>query len=117
MNELLINPSVQAALVALMVVGLNALAAWINSKVSTTAIVNEWWCYIQPVADAVREEALKELAASNLSASVWGQIIQKGVVSFSDQYRTNEGKEPTKTQISAVSVELEEVIGRATGGK
>lgn len=116
MNELLSNVNVQAAIVALIVVALNAVAAWVKSKVSNTAIVNEWWCYVQPVAAAVREEALKELAASKLSSSVWGQLIQKGVAAFADQYRVNEGKDPTQKQLSAVASELDSVLVRVTGG-
>jgi hypothetical protein len=116
MNQMLQNEAVQAALITLIVIGLNALAAWVKSKVSNTAIVNEWWCYIQPVAEAVRQEALKELAASKLSTTAWGQLIQKGVAAFADQYRANEGKEPTATQLSAVSRELDDVIGRVLGG-
>jgi len=116
MSELLNNANVQAALVALIVVALNGLAAWVRSKVSSTAIVNEWWCYVQPIAEAAREEALKELAASKLSTTVWGQIIQRGVAAFADQYRANEGKEPTPKQLSAVAAELDDVLGRVTGG-
>lgn len=116
MNELLSNETVQAALAALIVVALNALAAWVKSKVSNTAIVNDYWCYIQPVAEAVREEALKEFDASKLSDSACGRIVKKGVTAFADQYRVHEGKEPTEKQLSAVATELDSVIDRAIGG-
>ena len=42
------------SLIALIVVALNALAQWVRSKVSMTKIVDDYWCYIQPVAEAVR---------------------------------------------------------------
>ena len=115
MNELLSNPTVQAALVAVVVVALKALATWINSKVSYTAQVNEYWCYIQPVAEAVRDEVLKGLKESQLTTSVLGDIVQRGVVQFIEAYKANEWREPTKHQIDAVTFELEDVADRAMG--
>jgi len=115
--SILENEQVQTALVALIVVGLNALAQWVRSKVSYTKIIDDYWCYIQPVAEAVRGEVLDALKASTLSTSVLGAIVQRGLVQFTESFRLNEGREPTATQIAAVGIELEDVAERAIGGK
>ena len=99
--SILQNEQVQAALIALIVVGLNALAQWVRSKVSMTRIVDDYWCYIQQVAEIVRNEVADALKASTLSSSVLGSIVQRGVVRFVDNYKLNEGKEPTETQVKA----------------
>ena len=116
MTDILNNEAVQTALIALIVVALNALAQWVRSKVSYTKIVDDYWCYIQPVAEAVRAEVLKSLGDATLSTSVVGQIVQRGLVQFIEAYRANEGKEPTMTQIAAVSAELEDSAERAMAG-
>ena len=95
--SILQNEQVQAAIIALIVVALNALAQWVRSKVSHTKIVNEYWCYIQPVAGVVRTEVLDALKASTLSTTVMGAIVQRGIVQFAESYRLNEGREPTAT--------------------
>jgi hypothetical protein len=115
--DILQNEQVQAALIALIVVALNALAQWVRSKVSHTKIVDDYWCYVQPVAEAVRAEVLKRLGDATLSTSVVGQIVQRGLVQFAESFRLNEGREPTATQIAAVGIELEDVAERAIGGK
>ena len=115
--SILENEQVQAALIALIVVALNALAQWVRSKVSYTKIIDDYWCYIQPVAGVVRTEVLDALKASTLSSSVLGSIVQRGVVRFVDNYKLNEGKEPTETQVAAVNFELSDVAERAIGGK
>ncbi len=104
--SILENEQVQAALIALIVVGLNALAQWVRSKVSYTKIIDDYWCYIQPVAEAVRGEVLDALKASTLSTSVLGAILQRALAQFADSFRLNEGKQPTATQIAAVKNEL-----------
>ena len=114
--DILNSEAVQAALIALIVVALNALAQWVRSKVSMTRIVDDYWCYIQPVAEAVRVEVLKSLGDATLSTSVVAQIVQRGVVQFADSFRLNEGKDPTGTQIAAVNFELEDVANRAVAG-
>ena len=116
MNELLNNEQVQAALIALIVVALNALAQWVRSKVSYTKIVDDYWCYIQPVAEAVRAEAVKALEASQADTPTLKAILTKGLAQWADSFRLNERKEPTATQIAAVAGELESVIERAING-
>ena len=114
--SILQNEQVQAALIALIVVALNALAQWVRSKVSHTKIVDDYWCYIQPVAEAVRAEVLDALKASTLSTTVMGAIVERGIVQFAESFRLNEGREPTATQIAAVNFELEDVAKRAVAG-
>ena len=116
MMDILQNEQVQAALIAVIVIALNALAQWVRSKVSMTRIVDDYWCYIQPVAEIVRNEVADALNASTLSTSVVAQIVQRGVVQFADSFRLNEGKDPTGTQIAAVNFELEDVANRAVAG-
>jgi hypothetical protein len=89
MTDILNNEAVQTALIALIVVALNALAQWVRSKVSYTKIVDDYWCYVQPVAEAVRAEVLKSLGDATLSTSVVGQIVQRGLVQFIETYRAN----------------------------
>ena len=115
--SILENEQVQAALIALIVVGLNALAQWVRSKVSYTKIIDDYWCYIQPVAGVVRTEVLDALKSSTLSTSVLGAIVQRALAQFTESFRLNEGREPTATQIAAVGIELEDVAERAIGGK
>ena len=116
LTNILNNEAVHAALVALIVIGLNALAQWVRSRVSFKTIVDDYWCYIQPVAEIVRNEVADALKASTLSSSVLGSIVQRGVVQFADSFRLNEGRDPTDTQIAAVNFELEDVAKRAVAG-
>lgn len=111
------NEQVQAALIALIIVGLNALAQWLRGMVSHTKIVDEYWCYIQPLAEAVRGEIVKSLEGGTLSTTVMGAIVQRALAQFADSFRLNEGKQPTATQIAAVENELVDVAERAIGGK
>ena len=111
------NEQVQAALIALVVVALNAMAQWVRSKVSYTKIVDDYWCYIQPLAEAVRGEIVKSLEGGTLSTSVMAAIVQRALAQFADSFRLNEGKQPTATQIAAVENELVDVAERAIGGK
>lgn len=111
------NEQVQAALIALIAVGLNALAQWLRSKVSYTKIIDDYWCYIQPLAEAVRGEIVKSLEGGTLSTTVMGAIVQRALAQFADSFRLNEGKQPTATQIAAVENELVDVAERAIGGK
>ena len=116
MNELLNNVQVQTALIALIVVALNALAQWVRSKVSYTKIIDDYWCYIQPVAEAVRAEAVKALQASQADTPTLKAILSRGLVKWADSFRLNERKEPTATQIAAVETELVQVIEAVMNG-
>jgi len=114
--SILQNEQVQAALIAVIVVGLNALAQWLRSKVSHTKIVDEYWCYIQPVAEIVRAEAVKALKDGTAATSVFSAIVHKGLATWADSFRLNENKDPTVTQLAAVAGELESVIERVING-
>ena len=81
-----------------------------------TKIVDDYWCYIQPVAEAVRAEVLKR-SATPRSQPAWSGRSCSGVVQFIEAYRANEGKEPTMTQLAAVSAELEDSAERAMAGE
>ena len=74
MMDILNNEQVHAGLIALIVVALYALAQWVRSKVSYTKIVDDYWCYVQPVAEAVRAEAVKALEASQPTHQVEGDL-------------------------------------------
>jgi len=114
--NILENEQVQAALIALIVVGLNALAQWLRSKVSYTKIIDDYWCYIQPVAEAVRAEAVKALEASQADTPALKAILTRGLAQWADSFRLNERREPTATQIAAVETELAQVIDAVLNG-
>ena len=110
------NEQVQAALIALIVVALNALAQWVRAQVSFKKIVDEYWCYVQPVAEAVRAEVVKALAESKADTPTLKAIMLKGLAQWADSFRLHERKEPTATQIAAVETELAEVIEAVLNG-
>lgn len=114
--NILENEQVQAALIALIIVGLNALAQWVRGRMSHTKIVDEYWCYIQPVAEQVRAEVVKALKDGTAATNVFSAIVQKGLATWADSFRLNENKDPTATQIAAVEAELAEVAERAAVG-
>lgn len=114
--SILENEQVQAALIALIVIGLNALAQWVRAQVSHSRIVDDYWCYIQPVAEAVRADVVKSLQGGTLSTTVMGAIVQRGLAQWADSFRLNEGRQPTATQIAAVEAELADVAERAISG-
>jgi len=114
--SILQNEQVQAALIALIVVALNALAQWLRSKVSHSKIVDDYWCYIQPIAEQVRVEVGKALQASQADTPALKAILTKGLAQWADSFRLNERKEPTATQIAAVETELVQVIEAVLNG-
>ena len=116
--SILQNEQVQAALIALIVVALNALAQWVRAQVSHSKIVDDYWCYLQPIVEAVRQEAAGVLKNSNAETSVLRAILSKGLAAWADSYRANERKDPTATQLAAIESELAEVIETVlSGGK
>jgi hypothetical protein len=110
------NEQVQAALIALIVVALNALAQWVRSKVSYTKIIDDYWCYLQPIVEAVRQEVAGVLKNNNAETSVLQAILSKGLTAWANSYRANERKDPTVTQLAAIASELEEVIDTVMNG-
>ena len=116
MTDILNNEAVQTALIALIVVALNALAQWVRSKVSYTKIVDDYWCYLQPIVEAVRQEVAEVLKNNNAETSVLRAILSKGLAAWVDSYRANERKYPTATQLAAIESELVKVIETARDG-
>lgn len=114
--NILENEQVQAAMIALIVIALNALAQWVRSLVSYKKIVDEYWCYAQPVVDVLRAKVVESLQSGTLSSTALGAIVQQAVVQWVDSFRLNEAKEPTATQIAAFKAEFAEVAERAAVG-
>lgn len=117
MNELLANPAVQTALVAVIVVGLNSLVAWLKQKFPTQAArVEANWCYLQPVVDYAMACATGAKANSTGNATLYSNIIAKAVTEFADSYRRLEGKDATDKEIAAARIEIAAAVSRVTGG-
>ena len=117
MNELLSNPTVQAALVAVVVVALKALATWINSKVSYTAQLNEYWCYVHPVIASALDQAQAAVQAGTWGTAVLRDISTKSLVELADTFRKFEGKEISGTLLAAASDEIEKALAKVSGVK
>lgn len=115
MKELLLNPNVQAALVALLVCALNALAAWIKRLFPSQAkLVEDNWCYIQPVVDTVIGRASTAVRESRYSESLAASILQRAVEQFVEAYRRYEGCDPTIEEIDAAAEEFSDVLDKYT---
>lgn len=114
MNELLSNSTVQAAIVAVIVVALKALATWIQSKVSYTAQVNEYWCYIQPLIDAALTEAQEAVKAGTWGTVSMRDIAIRSLAELAETFRKYEGKEISSTLLAAASDEIETALSRVT---
>lgn len=113
MNEVLNNPNVQAAIVALLVVLINAAAQWVRGKVSYTKLVDDNWCYIQPLRDAAIGQAIAAASNGTWGTPVARDIVARTLTQLADTYRKNEDKEPSATLIAAVSDELEKAMVKA----
>ena len=112
MNELLNNPLIQAALVTLIVTGLNALVAWVKQKFPTqTALVEANWCYLQPVVTAAIAKAKSQ--AVGITGTAVGNIIATALDDFSQAYKTLEGKEASVKEISAARIEIANAVAKA----
>lgn len=117
MNELLANPAVQAALVMAIVVALQCLTAWIKQKFPTQAkLVEDNWCYLQPVVDYAMACATGAKANSTGNATLYSNIVSKAVAEFTASYRKLEGKEATGKEIAAARNEIAAAVARVTGG-
>lgn len=117
MNELLSNPSVQTALVLVIVTGLNALVAWLKQKFPTkSAQIEANWCYLQPVVTAAMTAAQDAMAKPSFGSSVAANIVSKSLSEFCDSYRLLEGKDATAAEIAAARSEIVSAVSRVTGG-
>lgn len=110
MDELLSNPQVSAALIALIVVLLNAFAQWAKSKFSHTSLVNEYWPYIQPLAEAAIVQKAAELQAGTWGTGAAQRILAESLAGFSKTFKTYERSVPNATLLAAVAAELEQTI-------
>ena len=117
MNELLQNSAVQAALVTLIVIVLNALVAFIKQKFPTqAALVESNWCYLQPVVQAAIAEVKKSTGASGISGSTLGLIIAKALDDFAATYKTLEGKDATAAELNAAKTEIAALVAKSLEG-
>ena len=118
MNELLQNEAVQTALITLIVIGLNALVAWLKAK-TKGSLVESNWCYLQPIVAAfikAAQDAAQDAAKkSDTGATVYNKIIEKSLVEFADRYNLFEGKAPTESEIAAARAELVAALQRVLG--
>ena len=115
MNQLLQNEAVQAALITLIVVGLNALVAWVKSK-TKGSLVEANWCYLQPIVAAFINAAKDVVGKPETGASAYGNLISKALAEFADQYNLFEGRAPTEAEIAAARAELVAALQRILGG-
>ena len=115
MNQLLQNEAVQAALITLIVVALNALVAWVKSK-TKGSLVEANWCYLQPIVAAFIKAAQEAVKKSDTGAAVYNTIISKSLAEFAGQYNLFEGKAPTEAEIAAARAELVAALQRVLGG-
>ena len=114
MNQLLSNEAVQTALITLIVIGLNALVAWLKAK-TKGSLVESNWCYLQPIVAAFIKAAQDAAKKSDTGATVYNKIIEKSLVEFADRYNLFEGKAPTESEIAAARAELVAALQRVLG--
>ena len=115
MNQMLQNEAVQAALITLIVVALNALVAWVKSK-TKGSLVESNWCYLQPIVAAFIKAAQDAIGKPETVIGTYNQIIAKSLAEFADQYSLFEGKAPTEAEIAAARAELVAALQRILGG-
>ena len=114
MNQLLSNEAVQTALITLIVIGLNALVAWLKAK-TKGSLVESNWCYLQPIVAAFIKAAQEAIGKPDTVIGTYNQIIAKSLVEFADQYNLFEGKAPTEAEIAAARAELVAALQRVLG--
>ena len=115
MTDILNNEAVQTALITLIVVGLNALVAWVKSK-TKGSLVESNWCYLQPIVAAFIKAAQEAIGKPDTVIGTYNQIIAKSLAEFADQYNLFEGKAPTEAEIAAARAELVAALQRILGG-
>ena len=111
--SILENEQVQTALIALIVVGLNALAQWVRSKVSYTKLIDDNWCYIQPLRDAAIAQALEAVKGGTWGSAAMRDIATRTLAGLADVYRKNEDREPSVSLLAAASDEIEQAMQKA----
>jgi hypothetical protein len=117
MNELLSNPAVQTALIAVIVIGLQALVTWLKQKFPTQAAsVEANWCYLQPVVEVAMNRAREIVSNQTGTTSMYSAVIAQAVTQFADSYRKLEGKGPTSKELDAAQAEIATAVSRVTTG-
>ena len=115
MNELLGNEAVQAALITLIVVGLNALVAWLKAK-TKGSLIEANWCYLQPVVAAFIASVREALRDPGTGSQAYARLVDGALVRFADEYALYEGRQPTEAEIAAARAELTAALKRVLGG-
>ena len=117
MEQVLSNPLIQAALVALLLVALNAAKVWLQTRFPTQAkLIDENWCYLGPLVKRAIVDTQAELAKGGVAGSAAARIIEKTTDAFAAEYRTLERKEPTSAELSAARAEIAVAVEKVIGG-
>ena len=106
------DPNVTAAIAGIVSAALLAFGTWVKNKVSSTALVNEWWEYIHPLRDAALAQAQKAVDSGAWDSQAARSIVAQTLAALGDVYRKNEDSEPSKLLLSAVSKEIETAIAK-----
>lgn len=116
MNGILENPAVQTAMVTLIVIALNALAAWVKGR-TQGSLVEANWCYLQPAVQAAMQAARDALKGDSLLSGDLARIVDKALVTFAEQYTPMEGREPTLRELDAAAAEIKDAVERVLNGE
>ena len=115
MNELLNNVQIQTALIALIVLALNALGQWLKSK-TRGSLLEYVWCYAQPVIATFIAAAREVMQDGGEGSAAIRSIMDKSLAEFADNFELFEGRPPTEAEIAAVRAELVAALQRILGG-
>ena len=114
MEELLKDPSVQTAVVVLIVTAINVLIAYIKQKwPNQAALVEKNWCYIQPAIEAAILKA-REATRNRGAEAFLSAIISEATVMFADKYELLEGKPASDSEIIAARAEITKAVNNVT---
>ena len=115
MEELLKDPSVQTAVVVLIVTAINVLIAYIKQKWPTqAALVEKNWCYLQPAVSAAIAAASESLKAGDKTNTALSNIVSKSLTQFADQYKLFEGKDASDSELIAARNEIASAVKKVT---
>lgn len=114
MSEILANEQLHAALMAVIVVALNALGAWLSRRFRAVPIVENNWCYIQPVVAAAIAQTKEAVRTGTWGTAKQRDIIIQAMKAFTKEFTSLEGSRPNAWVMSAVNKELLEATTRAS---
>lgn len=113
MNELLQNPEVLIPVLVVLVKLIDLLVQFVRAKWPTqTQVVEDYWCYLQPVVGDALAKAQGAKTDGTLSESVAYKITAKAVVDFVDSFSKFERKSPNATIITAVRAEIDAALAK-----